>query len=165
MTIPWTGRQEIDGLEPISNDGFFPDLQVGEFVALYRIPSEYKAMVITDGLELGIIEINTQLQSFRSAITQLTLVDYCLANVETIGNEPVLIKKYKEAVFCYAKAQLLQQFKTMNRKPEAENLAKEAPETEQYWLERSTMAAQFMFNKLGLSQRPTITGTVGVFLL
>jgi hypothetical protein len=161
----YTGRPEIDNLEPIANNGFYPDLVVGEFVAIYRIPSEYKAFVITDGLQLAMIEINAQLSAFRAAMTESTLEDYCTVHPEAIGDEPILIKKYKEAVFCYAKAQLLQQFKTFIRKPEAENLAKESEDTYQYWLERSIQAVQFLFDVFGISQRPTISGTVGVYLI
>ncbi len=161
----YTGRAEIDSLAPIANDGFYPDLVVGEFVAIYRIPSEYKVYVITDGMQLAMIEINNELKAFRAAITESTLAAYCTAHPDAIGGEQVLIKKYKEAVFCYAKAQLLQQFKTLIRKPEAENLAKESEETHQYWIDRSVQVIQFLFNRFGISKQPTISGTVGVYLI
>lgn len=161
----WTGRAEIDTLDPITNDGFYPDLEVGEFVGIYRIPSEVKAITIINALKLAIVEINVQLKPFKALIATATLDDYCTAHPYNIGDESVLIAKYKEAVFCYAKSQLFEQIKSFVRKQEAENLAKEAPETREYWLNRSIQAVQFLFNEMNIDKTPTMSGNVAVYLV
>jgi len=156
MTNPYSGKPNATTLEPIANNGFFPDLAIADFITSYRIPSEYADDVIKDGLILAMIDVNSQLIPVSNLlITYADLVTYCAENSEQIGGVEVLIKKYQEAVFCYAKANLLQQFMTMNRKAAAENLAKEAPETEMYWLNRSHDAVAFIFKKLGITYNPS----------
>ena len=46
-----TGKPELVNQEPIANDGFWPDLQLMDFVKQYRIPAEYDADVIRTGWE------------------------------------------------------------------------------------------------------------------
>ena len=150
----YTGKPELTTAEAITNDGFWSDLAMADLMAQYRIPSEYADEVIKDGLILAMIEINRQLRAVK-AVLLLDFADidaYTTAHSEQIGGVEVFVKKYQEAVFSYAKALLLQQFKTMNRKPEAENQAKESPETETYWLNKSGAAVAFLFEKLGVDR-------------
>lgn len=153
----YTGKPELTILEDIANDGFFPALKMADLVTGYRIPSEYDNNVIKDGLMTAMIDVNQQLASFKALIivNHATLASYCVAHSQQIGGVEVLVKKYQEAVFCYAKALLLQQFKTMNRKETAENLAKEAPDIEKDWKIRSYDAVIFMLNKVGISENPS----------
>jgi len=146
---PYTGKKTLAATDDLGNDGFWPDLNAGTFAEQYRIPSEYKDPVFIDRLTLAIIDINAQLQAVKALLINdyLSLPHYCAVNVEQIAGVDVLIKKYEEAVFSKAKALLLKQFLTMERKAEAENLAKEAPETESYWLERSALAVQFFLTR------------------
>jgi len=51
---------------------------------------------------------------------------------------------YKRAEYCRAKAYLLQQFATVNRRESAENLAKEAPATEAQFLAFSQQAVRLL---------------------
>jgi hypothetical protein len=78
----YTGKPELTTLEPIANNGFFPDLAMSDLVTTYRIPSEYDNNVIKDGLMLAMIEINQQLSPFQAmlAIDYATLADYCTVN-------------------------------------------------------------------------------------
>jgi Phage head completion protein (GPL) len=147
----YTGKPELTTMVDVENNGFFPDLAMADLVKTYRIPSEYDNDVIKNGLMLAMIEVNRQLAIATAVLADYQdLQSYCDANPEQIAGQDVLIIKYQEAVFCNAKAFLLQQFKTMNRKPEAENMAKEAPETEQYWIARSYAAINFILQRLGI---------------
>jgi len=148
----FTGKPELTDADPITNDGWWCDLNLGDLMAQYRIPSEYDDAVISDGLVLSMIEVNRQLEPIKTLLsaTYSDLEAYHTVNSEQTGGVEVVVKKYEEAVYCYAKAILLQQFKTMNRKAEAENIAKEAQETEHYWLNRSLQAVLFFFKKFSI---------------
>ncbi len=146
-----TGKPELATSAPISNDGFWPDLNTNDLLSQYRIPSEYVDAVITRGLVLAMIRVNEKLEPVKAEMQTLgytTLAEYTAAHSRQINAIEVLLTKYQHAVFCRAKAGLLQQFKTMNRRPQAENEAKESEETEQYWLDESQACIQAFFDAL-----------------
>lgn len=146
-----TGKPQLTTNTPLANDGFWPDLVLAELLSKYRAPAEYADDTIQLGVMLAMINVNEALAAVRLSIEELTydsLQAYCDANIELVNEEPVLIFRYKHAVFCRAKAFLLQQFNSMNRRPIAENAAKEAPETEQYWLDQSQAAIAALFAKV-----------------
>lgn len=145
-----TGKPSLTTPSPFINDGFWPDLDVGELMDKYRIPPEYADDTIIWGLTLAVTNVNLDLEPVKTVIVALghaSLADYNLAQPEPINSEQVTVIHYKHAVYAYAKAFLLQQFNSLNRKPNAENAAKEAPETEQYWLGQSASAVQRLFAK------------------
>ena len=158
MTNAYTGKPELTIAVPISNDGFYPDLAIEDLMAAYRIPSEYVAEVIIDRLMLAMIEVNQQLKPVKTflLLTYPDLAHYCTANSEQIGGMEITVKKYQEAVFSYAKALLLQQFRTMNRKAEAENLSKDSMENEHYWLKQSANAVLWFFDKFLQTKKPRL---------
>ena len=128
----------------IPNDGFWPDLGVSEFQAKYRLPAEYLVELLVDGLSTAMGEVNHDLAK-RKREWQAAGID----NVETA--DPQLLPErvfhaatYKRAVYCRAKAQLLPQFATVNRRAEAENIAKESPETREQFLSFSQQAVRLL---------------------
>lgn len=146
-----TGKPELANAQPLSNDGFWPNLQLGDLLADYRIPSEYADGVIKTGLIMAMIRVNEQLAPVKQALLDLdydTLAAYSTANTRLIAGVDIMLTQYKHAVFCRAKAGLLQQFKTMNRRPQAENEARESEQTEQYWLDESQGCIKAFFDLL-----------------
>lgn len=152
MTNPYTGKPQYIDVPPIANDGFWNDLSLSDLMAIYRIPNEYEPEILHDGLANAIIEVNKQLKPVKTflAVTYTDIAAYTLANPEQIGSVDIIVTKYQEAVFSYAKALLLQQFKTINRKAEAENQAKESPATESYWMKKSMNAVFFLYDKFNI---------------
>lgn len=145
-----TGKPQLTTKALLINDGFWPDLVISELMDKYRIPPEFADDTVRVGLNLAMINVNRALQAVQDFIVDLmhvSLLDYCVNNEQLIGGEHVLITQYKHAVFCRAKAFLLQQFNSMNRRAVAENAAKEAPETEQYWLDQSQAAIHYFYEK------------------
>jgi hypothetical protein len=143
-----TGKPQLTANAPLSNDGFWPDLIVGEFLSKYRIPSEYAEDVIVTGMTLSMVRVNEKLAGIKAAMQALnyaSLQDYCEQHINRVGGQDVLQLQYQHAVFSRSKAFLLQQFNSMNRRPVAENAAKEAPETEQFWLDQSQSAIASFF--------------------
>lgn len=143
-----TGKPALTSAAIIANDGFWPDLALSDLMSQYRIPSEYADETIKTGLTMAIIRTNEQLFAVKQgflALAYATLEDYTDAHPDDINDTPVLLWHYQHAVFCLAKAMLLQQFNSLNRKPEAENAAKEAPETEAYWLNEAQRSLNSLF--------------------
>jgi len=145
--MAFIGNPALASSAPISNDGFWPDLLTGDLMAKYRIPSEYEGGVIETGLIMAMIQVNAQLEAVKQTIIDLGHADldaYIATKSQLIGGKEVLLSQYEHAVYTRAKAGLLQQFKTMNRRKIAETEAKESDETELYWLDQSqSMIKQF----------------------
>lgn len=138
-----TGKPALTLSASISNEGFWPDLFTADLLTKYRIPAEYANEVIETGMVLAMLRVNIALALVETAIRDTgftTAVDYIAANPRPIGKTEWLNVQYEHAVYCRAKAFLLKQFATLNRKEIGENAAKESAQTEQYWLDESTNA-------------------------
>lgn len=140
-----TGKPALTTAEPITNDGFWPDLELGDLMAQYRIPAEYDSAVISMALKLAMHNTNTYLQAVRDALVLLEYTTLLSAATAYSVETPAIIH-YNNAVFSRAKAMLLQQFNTMNRRPNAENAVKTAPETEDYLMRESAYSVKRLFD-------------------
>jgi hypothetical protein len=129
-----TGKPSLTTAAPVANDGFWPDLSLSDLMSRYRIPSEYADDTISWGLSLALVRVNEQLERAKQAVLVMPFETFT-AYLES--SSAALKVHYEHAIYSYAKAFLLQQFSTMNRRKEAENMAKESSETEQYWLDES----------------------------
>jgi hypothetical protein len=134
-----TGKPSLTTAAPVANDDFWPDLSLSDLMSRYRIPSEYADDTISWGLSLALVRVNEQLERAKRAVLVMPFetFDAYLESMTILYGKPALTVHYEHAVYSYAKAFLLQQFSTMNRRKEAENMAKESSETEQYWLDES----------------------------
>jgi hypothetical protein len=144
-----TGKPSLTTAAPVANDGFWLDLKLSDLMDRYRIPSEYADDTISWGLSLAIVRVNEDLERAKQVVLAMpfeTFTEY-LESMTILYGEPALKVHYEHAVYSYAKAYLLQQFSTMNRRKEAENMAKEAPETEQYWLDESKKSVAAILRK------------------
>ena len=74
-------------------------------------------------------------------------------NTAEIGGQVALVEQYKRAVFCRAVGLLLMAFATINRREQAENLAKESDDTNQYFLAQSGRAIRRL---LGLTENVSV---------
>lgn len=135
--------------QPIANDGFWPDLSVGEFQKAYRMPAEYLTELLVDGITQAMGEVNYDLRK-RKAYWQLAGID----NVETadqllLEDPNFMASSYKRAVYCRAKAYLLLQFATVSRRETVNrdssgNPGKESPETHEQFLAFSQQAVRLI---------------------
>ena len=146
-----TGKPSLTTPSPFTNDGFWFDLDIGELMDKYRIPAEYADDTIKWGLTLALVNVNLDLEAVKFALIDLgyTTADaYVLANPRDISDSDSFTITYTHAVYSYAKAFLLQQFNSLNRKPTAEAAAKEAPDTEQWWRDQSAKAVAQLFARV-----------------
>lgn len=103
--------------------GFWPDLALAEFQNIYRVPAEYREELVLDHLEIARLWVMQQLASWcRGKIDEGYA---CLQDIPVNGQPDGALKLFKRAVFCHAKAILLEQFATLERRESAKNDAKE----------------------------------------
>lgn len=144
-----TGKPSLTTAQAIANDGFWPDLQIGELMSQYRIPPEYADDVIKTGLVLAMVRVNEQLEAVQTEIIaggHTTLAAYIAAKpVNQVNGKDVLTLHYQTAVFARAKAGLIPQFNQLNRKANAENAAKESDDSVDYWLNESQSSIKSLF--------------------
>ena len=137
----------------VKNDGFWPDIDVAVFQSTYRLPAEYEQAMVEGNILLGILWANRQLAEYKAAqiaqgfdTAEAVLGDrYDGKNTQTI--------LYQRAVSCHAKALLLRQFATVNRREAANNEAKESEETEDKFMEfaRDAIADILGISRIGVS--------------
>jgi hypothetical protein len=148
---PFSGNTPVPATEVIKNTAFWPDISLHEFRELYRLPQGYAVELMINHLKLGIAWTNDQLSEWKKeqiadGHTSLDSVPEDIQG-EAIDEETPALLYYKRAVFCYAKADLLLQFATINRREAAQNEAKEAPETREELLTHADNAvADFLGN-------------------
>ena len=105
----------------VNGDGWWPDLPVAEFQQAYRLPQEYADVLLQDHLELAALWAQHQLEGWR----QQQEAEGCTALADVPRGA---LRLYRRAVFCHAKALLLAQFATVERREAAKNDAKESPD-------------------------------------
>jgi hypothetical protein len=128
----------------IPNDGFWPDLGVSEFQTGYRLPAEYVVDLLADGITNAMGEVNRDLAKRKAAWQAAGISNVETADTQVLPERTFYAATYKRAVYCRAKAYLLQQFATVNRRESAENLAKESTETHEVFLSFSQQAVRLI---------------------
>lgn len=128
--------------QTIENDGFWPALSVAEFQKAYRLPAEYLVELLADGITTAMGEVNADLAKRKAAWLRAGITAVATANSQLLPERAFYAATYKRAVYCRAKAHLLQQFATVNRRPDAANLAKESPESRELFLSYSQQAVR-----------------------
>lgn len=121
VTTGITATTVLDG------DGWYPALAIAEFQSWYRLPAEYAGELMADHVELARMWAWRRLEAWTAekkagGVTSMEAWTFQ-------GRPGGAAKLYKRAVYCHAKALLLQQFPTIERREAARNDAKEAPET------------------------------------
>lgn len=111
----------------LTNDGFWPDLELEDFQRQRSIPPDISHETITQALLSATVEINAALTAY---VTQQTARGYATAAAvpgPVMGNETFLAAQYKKAVFARAKADLLGEFAAISRRED--NTNQDAPQT------------------------------------
>ncbi|WP_067522414.1 head completion/stabilization protein [Endozoicomonas ascidiicola] len=131
----WSGKQNTVESKLIINQPFWPALDLAEFINQYRTPSDLPVETVEAGLMLSMASVNSRLNSYRQQ-QQAAGID-ALDNVPTeqINNQSIQLILYKRAVFCQAKASILRDWPSIDRRSEAENQARSSEETEDRYLE------------------------------
>ncbi len=126
----------------IENDGFWPDLSVSEFQKGYRLPAEYLVDMLAAELTTAMVEVNTDLAKKKAQWQGAGVSRVESADTTVLPERTYQVALYKRAVYTRAKATLLTQFATVNRRESAENVGKELPERSETFLAFSQAAVR-----------------------
>ena len=137
--MSFSGRTETFMTDTIANNGFFPDIAVGEFQSLHRVPSSFADDAILHQLRLAVGHINDVL-----AATQAEWIAAGHATLLQAQNSTgrTLVDFYRSAVFYRAKAMLLADFQTFSRREIAAEQARESDNIHQSLLAESYRAVR-----------------------
>ncbi|MEZ6853137.1 head completion/stabilization protein [Halodesulfovibrio aestuarii] len=134
----FSGHTSTASTAVVQNDGFWPEISVAEFQEIYRLPRDYAEPLLVNHLKLGVVWANRQLAEWKREV--IMRGHGSLASMPedeqggALGDETTALLHYKRAVFSYAKALLLPQFATINRREAARNEARESEETTENFL-------------------------------
>lgn len=151
--MSFTGKPQTFLNTNVANDGFFPDLNLGDLQKVYRIPAEYTQEMVITHLQLAMSDCNHMLAVKRHEWKGLGFDTLQAVADNEVGIDVMFVHQYKRAVFMRAKGLLLMQFATMNRRDQAENLAKESEETYQECLAQSGRAIRRL---MGLTENVSV---------
>lgn len=126
--------------QTIENDGFWPNLSMAEFQASYRLPGEYLSDMLAADVTTAMHEVNRDLASLKARWQAAGVSSVESADTTVLPERTYQTATYRRAVFTRAKATLLTQFATVNRRTEAENVGKELPERSETFLAFSQAA-------------------------
>ena len=136
-----------ESTEIIINDGFFPDVSIATFQNSYRLPLDYSVDVIKRELIMSIAYTNKELAEWRKPQTVFTLAEVEPSN--RINNEHLLSHFYLSAVYSHAKAELINNFSTMQGDEGTKNTLEDSPKVRKS-LKRDFKKALTFFTDAGL---------------
>jgi hypothetical protein len=144
--MSFNGRPQAFNDTNLVNDGFFPEVNLGEFQRLHRIPSFIADDTVKHQLKLAMANTNITLASKKSEWLDAGETDLAAMDAADNGQRVTL---YKSAVFYMAKASALIDFQTFSRRDEASNIAQEGEDTEQKLMAKSRNATRQLLGKAG----------------
>lgn len=121
----------------IENDGFWPDLDLGEFQRIHRLPTDRLVDLQVTELHLAMGDVNADVAKKKAQWQAAGVSDVESADSTVLPERTYIAALYRQAVYYRAKAQLLPQFATATRRETAENTGREAPESAEFLLARS----------------------------
>lgn len=135
----------------ISNESFFTDIDLNEFVVNYRAPSDLATGTIREHLIQAVTDINSRLSEFKQQclLSGHSRLDEVPAG--SIDGESTLSILYRRAVSCRAKASICRDYPTIDRRAAAENQAKSSDETESVYLRFADEAVRQILNKTDIT--------------
>ncbi|PBP85400.1 head protein [Pseudomonas syringae] len=140
--MSFSGKPTTFVEQAIENDGFWPDLSVTEFQKGYRLPAEYLVEMLAADLNIAMVEVNTDLAKLKARWQGAVVSNVESADTTILPERTFQAATYKRAVYSRAKASLLTQFATVNRRESAENVGKELPERSETFLAFSQAAVR-----------------------
>ncbi|UXI00438.1 head completion/stabilization protein [Photobacterium sp. TY1-4] len=138
----------------INNDGFWPDINAGDFERRRGTPADQDDENIAYALVAAIAEVNRQLSDQKLKYQEGGVQSASeLTSSPSIGGKNAVVIQYERAVFARAKADLLPDFATVHQRNAGNNLAERSAETRSELLAESQ---RIIRNMCGLN-RSTVT--------
>ncbi len=144
--MSFSGKHNPPQQGTISNQPFWPDLDLTEFSVNYRIPNDLEVNPVREQLIQAITDINARLYDWQQVKKGEGFKQLSDIPSETVADESILIVLYKRAVFSRAKASISRDYPTIDRRTEAENQAKSSDDIERIYLRNAFEAVRQMMN-------------------
>ncbi|MFC6633541.1 head completion/stabilization protein [Microbulbifer taiwanensis] len=145
--MSFTGKSDSYLAVTLENNGFFPDLSLGDLQKLYRIPAEYQQEKVEHHLRLAMLDTNDDLAEQQASWQAEGHATLAAVSDESLGGKKVLVEHYQRAVFCRATANLFGEFATVTRREIGENQAKESDGTAQMYRAQADRALRYLLGK------------------
>ena len=108
----------------ITNDGFWPDLNAGDFEKRRGIPADLNSDSIAFSLAAAIAQINIELTDLKATHQASgTAKASDVAGQPMLGGKNLLVILYEKAVFARAKADLVPEFATVQMRDAGDRVA------------------------------------------
>ncbi|WP_299940132.1 head completion/stabilization protein [uncultured Microbulbifer sp.] len=138
--MSFTGRPTTYLETVIENNGFFPDLSLGDFQKMYGIPAEVIQEKAEHLLRVSIIDVNDSLLDQQNAWQAAGHVTLEAVPAQQIGGKSRLLIQYQRAAFALATAMAFRQYATVTRREIGEHKVAESLDTEQMYRAESNRA-------------------------
>ncbi|EJT6938614.1 MULTISPECIES: head completion/stabilization protein [Enterobacteriaceae] len=102
--------------EPLTNNGFWPDLNLRDFQAQRALPPDMEADTLAQALITAVMEVNAELVSVEAKHKTQGYAAAADVPGVTMAGINGLCAQYTKAVFARAKADLLGEFATIGRR-------------------------------------------------
>ncbi|EOD9390201.1 head completion protein [Cronobacter sakazakii] len=102
--------------EPLTNNGFWPDLNLKDFQAQRALPPDMEADTLAQALITAVMEVNAELVSVEAKHKTQGYAAAADVPGVTMAGINGLCAQYTKAVFARAKADLLGEFATIGRR-------------------------------------------------
>ncbi|HDX1153315.1 MULTISPECIES: head completion/stabilization protein [Pasteurella] len=132
----------------IQNDEFFPNIVISEFRNASRLDGTVTIDRLKEALFEAIASVNDELKHFKQSATHATLAEIPSL---TVGNQSVLVYRYKRAVYCLAQANLYERYASYDTTNDGEKKMELLQES----IEQIRRDARFAINDI--IGRPRIT--------
>jgi len=122
----------------IENDGFWPNLNAGDFEKRRGVPMDMDKESIAYSVAAAIAQINIELAYVKASYqAEGTAKASEVAGQPKIGDKNLLVILYEKAVFARTKSELLPEFSTTQMRDAGENVANSQVETSDQLLAES----------------------------
>lgn len=114
----------------IENDGFWPNLNAGDFEKRRGVPMDMDKESIAYSVAAAIAQINIELAYVKTSYQAEGIAKAIeVSGQPKIGNKNLLVILYEKAVFARTKSELLPEFATIQMRDAGENVANSQVET------------------------------------
>lgn len=136
--------------DEIENESFFPSLNIATFTENYGIPTKLTDDQIKQTVLLSAAQVNLALQTYKANKLANGIASLGEVTTETIGGQNLKEMFYRQAVYNKAKASLLREMISVDRKPAAESEAETAEQLVAYYESASSRAISNVLDQRGI---------------
>lgn len=133
----------------IANDGWYPDLDIAEFMASYRQDTRLEKDLIEAALVDAMIVVHADLADWKAQKVDSGFLSLAAVPADTIKEQSVYVLMYQTAVYSRAKAELLHDFPDYSLTPAGQNLAEDKSNNAGYYYAQSVKSIRRIKGKHG----------------